>query len=189
MAIAAPPPHHPAPQAVDERTSPAALRTVAVFEATKGTVVLLLGLGLLALLHKDVEQAAESLLAHIHYGSEHRLSRAFLNAASKMTDSRLWALTAASMAYATVRYVEAYGLWNRRVWAEWFALLSGALYLPWEIYKLIERPNWIHVGVIALNVAIVLYMLYIRILACLPGEDCENKRSVGGARRVAKPSR
>lgn len=170
MAIAAPPPHHHAvPQAVDERTSPAALRTVAVFEATKETVVLLLRLGLLALLHKDVEQAAESLLAHIHYGSEHRLSRVFLNAASKMTDFRLWALTAASIAYATVRYVEAYGWWNRRVWAEWFALLSGALYLPWEIYKLVRRPNWIHVGVIALNVAIVLYMLYIRILALPAG--------------------
>ena len=168
---------HPFPQAVDERTSPAALRSIAIFEAAKGTVVLLLGLGLLAFLHKDLEDAAESVLAHLHYGSQHRLARVFLHAAATMTDSRLWALTAAAAAYATVRYVEAYGLWNRRVWAEWFALLSGALYMPWEIYRLIERPNWIHVGVLALNLVIVLYMLYIRVAACLPWEDCEQERA------------
>jgi uncharacterized membrane protein (DUF2068 family) len=94
-----------------------------------------------------------------------------------MTDSRLWALTAAAIAYATVRYVEAYGLWNRRVWAEWFALLSGALYMPWELYRLIERPNWFHVGVLALNLVIVVYMLYVRVAACLPWQDCEEGRA------------
>jgi uncharacterized membrane protein (DUF2068 family) len=64
-----------------------------------------------------------------------------------------------------VRFTEAWGLWNRRVWAEWFALLSGALYLPWEIFKLVELPNWWHVGVFLLNIAILLYILNIRIAA------------------------
>ena len=170
---------HPPPQAVDERTSKAALRSIAIFEATKGAVVLLLGLGLLTFLHSDLENAAESALAHLHYGTEHRLARIFLHAASTMTDSRLWALAAAAAAYAAVRFVEAYGLWNRRVWAEWFALLSGALYTPWELYKVIERPNWIHITVLALNLVIVLYMLYVRLSACLPWEDCGPERDPG----------
>ncbi len=70
---------------------------------------------------------------------------------------------AACLTYSTVRFVEAWGLWHRRVWAEWFALLSGALYLPLEILKVAERADWERVAVLAINVAIVLYMLYIRV--------------------------
>jgi uncharacterized membrane protein (DUF2068 family) len=62
-----------------------------------------------------------------------------------------------------VRFTEAWGLWNRRVWAEWFALLSGAIYLPWEIFKIVERLNWLHVGLFLTNVAILLYLLAIRV--------------------------
>jgi uncharacterized membrane protein (DUF2068 family) len=56
--------------------------------------------------------------------------------------------------------VEAYGLWYARAWAEWIALISGAIYLPFEIYKVIHRQNLFHVSVLLINVAIVLYMVY-----------------------------
>jgi len=156
---------HRVPQAVDERSSKVGLRTVAVFEASKGVLVLALGLGLLSLLHKDLEQAAEQLLEHLHINPDHRLSHAFLNAASRMTDSSLWAIAGAAASYAAVRFTEAWGLWNRRVWAEWFALLSGCLYLPWELTKVIERLSFLHVGLLLVNLAIVFYMLYIRVAA------------------------
>jgi uncharacterized membrane protein (DUF2068 family) len=160
--------NRPAPQAVDERTSAAGLRAVAIFEAAKGTIVLLLGLGVLALLHRDVESFAEGLLAHLHVNPDRRLSHALLNAASRVTDARLWAIAAGAAAYAAVRLTEAWGLWRRRVWAEWFALLSGALYLPYEIAKLVERPNLAHAAVFLGNVAIVIYMAAIRLRACRP---------------------
>jgi uncharacterized membrane protein (DUF2068 family) len=154
------------PAALDERTSTAGLRAVAVFEAAKGLILLLLGLGLLALLHKDVESAAEGLLLHLHINPDRRLSHAFLDAASRVTDARLWGMAAAAIAYTSVRFTEAWGLWHKRVWAEWFALLSGALYLPWEIVKLVEHPNGIHATVFVGNLVIVGYMAYIRCKAC-----------------------
>ena len=69
------------------------------------------------------------------------------------------------MAYIVIRCVEAYGLWHARVWAEWFALLSGAMYLPWELLRIIERMTWERVAVLVINIAIVLYMLWIRLRA------------------------
>jgi len=157
--------HRPHPQAVDERASVGGLRAVATFEAVKGVIVLLLGLGILGLLHKDVEAAAESLLLHLHINPDRRLSHAFISAATRMTDAGLWVIFSASIVYAAVRFTEAWGLWNRRVWAEWFALLSGALYLPWEMFKLMQLPNRLHLSVFLLNIAILLYILYIRIAA------------------------
>jgi uncharacterized membrane protein (DUF2068 family) len=144
------------------------LRAIAIFEGAKGLLVLLLGLGLLSLIHKDVECAAEGLLAHLHINPDRRLSHAFLHAAANVTDAGLWGMAGAALAYWVVRFTEAWGLWHKRVWAEWFALLSGALYLPWEIVKLAERPNVLHAAVFAGNLAIVAYMAYVRLKAARP---------------------
>jgi uncharacterized membrane protein (DUF2068 family) len=147
---------------IDENASPTGLRAIAVFEAAKGTLVLLLGLGLLLLLHKDIEKAAEGMLLHLHMNPDRRISHAFLRAASRMTDGSLWGMMAAAVAYAAVRYTEAWGLWHRRVWAEWFALLSGTLYLPWEIVKLVEHFNSFHALVFTGNLGILAYMAWVR---------------------------
>jgi len=155
----------PHPLAVNELASARGLRAVATFEAVKGVIVLLLGMGILGLLHRDVETATEGLLTHLHVNPDLRLSHAFVNAATRMTDAGLWVIFSASIVYAAVRFTEAWGLWNKRVWAEWFALLSGTIYLPWEIVKLAQVPNWLHLSVFLLNVAILLYILHIRIAA------------------------
>jgi uncharacterized membrane protein (DUF2068 family) len=150
--------HGPPPQVLDRATGATGLRAVAIFEASKGLLVLLLGLGLLDLLHRDVEETAENLLLRLHVGLDRRLAGVILDAASKLTDARLWALAATAVAYAVVRVMEAWGLWNRRRWAQWFALVSGALFLPWEILKVAQRANWVHASVFVGNVIILLYM-------------------------------
>lgn len=150
------------PAAIDE-SHDAGLRTIAIFEALKGTFVLLAGFGLLHYLHRDVGEAAEHLVYRLHMNPSRHYGRIFIEAADKLTDGRLWALAAGAFAYSTVRFVEAYGLWNRRVWAEWFALLSGLLYVPWELYEVLERATRFRLGVLALNLAIVVYMGWVRV--------------------------
>ena len=154
--------HAPPQQSVDEQTSIVGLRTIATLEALKGIAILVLMLVIFGV-HKHAEDIAENLLYHLHIDPDRHAAQAVLHAADRLTDARLWTVALAALSYATVRFVESWGLWNRRVWAEWFSLLSGALYLPWEILKLIERVTWVHVAVLLINIAIVLYMLWIRV--------------------------
>lgn len=154
----------PPPQAIDTEHA-GGLRAIAVFEAGKGILVLLVEIGLLSLLHKDVAAVAEHAVRVLHINPEHRLSHVIFQAANRMTDAKLWALAGGAAAYSTVRFVEAYGLWHCRVWAEWFALLGGTLYLPWEIYEIIDRPTLLRFGILICNLVIVLYMLVIRLQA------------------------
>jgi uncharacterized membrane protein (DUF2068 family) len=142
-----------------------ALRSVAVFEAAKGLLVLLLGLGLLRFLHKNLEDIAEQIIRFLHASPGGHLSNLFITAAGRASDKSLWALAGAALVYSIVRFAEAYGLWNDREWAEWFALLSGAMYLPWEMYSLIRHPHPIKWVILLANVAIVLYMLVLRVQA------------------------
>lgn len=156
------------PEAVDLHSHIGGLRTVATIEALKGFLAILLTVSLLFLLHKDVEQIAGDILDALHMNPERPISHAVLHMASKMTDGRLWGLAFGALAYATVRFIEAYGLWNRRVWAEWFALLSGSLYIPLEVTQAIDHPDIIHILVLLANILIVLYMLWIRMSAIWP---------------------
>jgi hypothetical protein len=39
--------------------------------------------------------------------------------------------------YASIRFVEAYGLWHELAWSEWFGAISGSIYLPIEVYELV----------------------------------------------------
>jgi uncharacterized membrane protein (DUF2068 family) len=146
------------------RTVPGAagVRTVAVFEAAKGLLVVVAGFSLLSLVHRDVEHAAETIVRHLHLNPARHYPRVFIEAAGRVNSSRLWLLAGGAFAYALVRFVEAYGLWHLRPWAEWFAILSGGLYLPVELYELIRHPTRVKAAILLGNLAIVAYLLYVR---------------------------
>lgn len=87
------------------------------------------------------------------------LSNLFLELASHATDHTLWVLALAALVYAAVRSIEAYGLWQQREWAQWFELLSAALYLPEELYWLLRHPRLLAYGVLVTNIVIFVFML------------------------------
>jgi len=48
------------------------------------------------------------------------------------------------------------------VWAEWLAMISGAIYLPFEFYKLVRRPTPLHWTILLVNIAVVVYIAWVR---------------------------
>jgi uncharacterized membrane protein (DUF2068 family) len=143
----------------------AGLRAVAVLEATKGIFILLLGFGVFTLIHKNVEEIAERLVELLRVNPEGKLSNLFLNLANRATDVTLWVLAIGALIDATVRLIEAFGLWRGREWAQWFALLSTALYLPGESYSLLRHPSWLTGGVLITNAVVFVFMLVLRATA------------------------
>jgi uncharacterized membrane protein (DUF2068 family) len=137
------------------------LRAVALFEFVKGIFVVLMGVCALALVHRDVWLYAESLLALLHINTDRRSAQLFLDFADSVTDARLWAAARIAFAYATLRFTEAYGLWKGRTWAEWVALVSGALLLPLEIRELMRGISSVRCALLVGNLAVVIYMLYV----------------------------
>jgi uncharacterized membrane protein (DUF2068 family) len=138
----------------------AGLRAVAAFEAAKGLLVLATGLGLLSLLHKDVQVVAEHFVERLHLNPAKRYPHVFIDAASRLTDSRLWLLAWLALCYAVLRLIEAGGLWGQRRWAEWVAVVSGGIYLPVEVYELAHGVTWVKLCMLAVNLWVVGYMVY-----------------------------
>ena len=138
----------------------AGLRTVAVYEAIKGVLVLAIGFGLLALVHRDIQAVAENWVDRFGLNPEGRYPRMFLTLADRVADTRLWLVCLGAVFYSLLRFVEAYGLWMARRWAEWFALISCAAYIPVEIFELWRGISVFKLIILSVNGLVVLYLAY-----------------------------
>jgi uncharacterized membrane protein (DUF2068 family) len=140
------------------------VRAVAIIEASKGALVLIAGFGLLSLVHHDMQAIAERLVRQSHMNPAHHYPRVFIEAASHINDSRLRALAALAFLYSLMRFIEAYGLWHIRAWAQWFGIISGSIYFPLEVYELLKHPTWVKGAVLLVNIVVVAYLLYARLV-------------------------
>jgi uncharacterized membrane protein (DUF2068 family) len=136
-----------------------AIRLVAFFEAIKGAAVLLAATGVLALIHQDLGAMAASLVQHTHLNPASKYPRIFLDAVANLQHTRLVWLALGAAAYSTVRFVEAYGLFRRRPWAEWLAALSGGVYIPFEVAGVIHERTVLSAVLLIANVAVVAVMV------------------------------
>ncbi len=145
-----------------KQTAKKGIRAIAVFEAFKGVVGLIAGFGILSLIHRDIADFAEDLVGFLHLNSEGRLANRIVETITKLNPSNIKFFFGLSLLYATIRFVEAYGLWRLRAWAEWFAIISGSLYIPIELYEFIQKPTFVRAGILIFNIVIVIYLYSFR---------------------------
>src|SRR5215470_18817732 len=100
------------------------LKAAAMFEALKGLLVIVAGLGLLAFVHRDAQAFAERLVLHLHLNPARHYPRIFIEAAGRLNNARLWMFATGAFAYSALRFAEAYGLWRARPWAQWIGIVS-----------------------------------------------------------------
>lgn len=138
------------------------VRAIAVFEAFKGFLAIAAFFGLLSLRHKDLQTTAENLVNSLHLDPTGELAHKFIEGAGNINESNITTVVVLCAVYIIIRFTEAYGLWFLKPWGEWLAIISGALYVPLELYKLVEKPTFTRAVILLFNLAIVGYLFYFR---------------------------
>jgi uncharacterized membrane protein (DUF2068 family) len=134
------------------------LRIVAVVDFFKGLTILAIGFGILSAHSHVLENGGVSLLRLLDIDPTLGVPRKFL-ALLHAADTEHGLLTIAAVAYAALRFVEAYGLWFMRNWARWLGIISCSLYVPFELYYFIRDTNLTSASVLSINL-IVLWLLW-----------------------------
>lgn len=131
------------------------INTVAIFECFKGFVALAAASGLLLLVHADLHELAVRLVRHAHLDPAANYPGIFIDAITHLQNLKLKLLALGALGYALLRFVEAYGLIRQAAWAEVLAAVSGAIYVPFEVLELMRHINWISIGSLLFNIAVV----------------------------------
>ena len=75
--------------------------------------------------------------------------------------------------------MESIGLWLGQRWGEYFAMVATSIFLPYEIYDLTVKITWLRVGAFAVNLLLVIYLVWTKRLFGVRG----GRRAYGAKRR------
>jgi uncharacterized membrane protein (DUF2068 family) len=139
---------------------PAGLEAIILYKLIKA--VLEAGLGVIAifLLARGAEAGAATLAEIL---IEHFTGAWALNAATFIvkvgTSGHVKFVAAAAFGDAVLSAVEGLALAAGRWWAPWLVIIATGSLLPWEIWELAHHPHWGRFVILAINVAVVIYLL------------------------------
>ena len=135
------------------------LAVIAVFKVVKGLLLLLLGLGLLKLVHAEIATLFSLLIEALHLNADSRLIHELVLKVDALQPHSVLLAGVVSLGYAAMLLVEGVGLWLELAWAAYLTVVSTSLLLPFELYEVIERVSMLRVGVLLLNLISVLYLV------------------------------
>jgi uncharacterized membrane protein (DUF2068 family) len=131
------------------------LRLIAVFKLFKATLLIIVAVGALNLLHRDVGKTVEHWVEASGLNPDGRFVTAAIEKASSLSPERIKALGLGSIIYAALFLTEGIGLWLRKRWAEWFTIIVTSSLVPMEIYEIHRHATPVKFAVLVINVAIV----------------------------------
>lgn len=135
------------------------LRSIAWYKLVKGTLLLITALGLLSLVHQDVARVIEKWIRALRFDPENRFLRDLLAKVGLWNDHYLELLSAGTLAYAALFFTEGIGLLLRKRWAEYLTTIATGSFVPFELYILFHEVTFMKVLLLAVNAAIVWYMI------------------------------
>ncbi len=134
------------------------LRLIAVLEAVKGVLAVVIALLLFGLAGHRQNPSIQRVVVTFHLDDSARAPHLITEMLANPEKFALGIWTMLAIAYATLRFFEAYGLWLARRWAEWIALVAAAIYIPFEIYAIAFGVTGLKVSLLVINVGFVAYL-------------------------------
>lgn len=141
------------------RESAAGLILIGIFKLAKALALIAVGVGALRFLHKDLAQSAMHWIDVLRVDPDNRFIHRILVKLFSVTPKQLKELSAGTFFYAALLGTEGVGLLMRKHWAEYFTIITTGALLPLEIYELAKHVTVTKLIVLAVNAAIVWYLI------------------------------
>jgi len=132
---------------------------IAAFKLVKGLGLLVLGIGALKLLHKDVAAEVAKWIDILRVDPNNHYIQEALARLGMVDDRKLKALSIGTFFYSALYLTEGVGLSLRKRWAEYVTIISTASLLPLEIYEIGKHLSAPKIAVLLANIAVLVYLV------------------------------
>ena len=135
------------------------LLLIAAFKFVKALLLLAAGLGALHWLRPATAEEARRWATALAFSSGQRVVQHAIAVVSRMSPERVRLLRVGAFAYAALFATEGVGLWLERRWAEYLTVVATGSLVPFELYKIIDRPTILRVSALVVNILVVMYLV------------------------------
>lgn len=135
---------------------------IGIFKVLEGLLFVLLGLGVIRLLHRDVGDLLLRAAMAMRIDPESHFVNLLLDKVQLLTPHKMRLISAGIFLKAGLDFVEGIGLALEKTWAEWLTIGLTASFLPWEVFEIIRHFSWMKVGITLVNVLVLLYLLWVQ---------------------------
>ena len=142
------------------RSSSLILKLIGTFKLFKAILLIVVGIGALKFLHKDIGSTVMHWTQVLRVDPDNRYIHGLLLRIFRVTPKQLKELSLGTLIYAGLFTTEGVGLLLRKRWAEWLTTVITSSLVPVEIYEIHRHFGWVKVGVLAVNVAVVVYLIW-----------------------------
>ena len=136
------------------------LRLIALFKFLKAALLIALGVGLFRFLHRDIGEVLEHWTKALRLDPGSHYVNLALEKAAHLSPQQVKRLGLGSFLYAGLFVTEGTGLWLRKRWGEWLTVIITSSLVPLEVYEIYRHFSLVKIAVLAVNVAIVVYLIY-----------------------------
>jgi len=133
---------------------------IGTFKLLKAALFFSLGVGAIHFINADLSETVHRIVSVNNFDAESRFVSVILDKADDLDDHRLRIVSAGSFAYSAVAIVEGVGLLMELTWASYLTLILSLSFLPWELYEIARDPVLWRLVILAINLAIVAYLLW-----------------------------
>lgn len=135
---------------------------IGTFKILEGLLFVLLGLGVLRLLHRDISDLLLRTAMALRIDPESHFINILLDEVQLLTPHKMRLISAGIFLKAGLDFVEGFGLAFEKAWAEWLTIALTASFLPWEVFELVHRFTWVKVAVALINVLVLIYLIWVQ---------------------------
>jgi len=147
--------------AEDSARSRTILKLIAVERTARGLLLGAAGIYLVGHLGMDYGKLAERAMRAVELDPHRHFLHRIVLRLHNLRSHQLLVAGVAAMGYGVLELVEGIGLWLDQLWAEYLTAIATSLLIPVELYAIVRAPSiWKALG-LAINVAIVAYLVWL----------------------------
>ncbi len=135
------------------------LMLIAAFKLLKGFLLLAVAIGTMRLLHRDLAGVVDHWVNAFRVDPHNRYIHWLLAKLPMVDDRKLKELSVGTFIYSAVFLTEGIGLALHKRWAEYFTIITTSSFLPLEVYELIHHATTAKDVALAINIAVVIYLM------------------------------
>ncbi len=138
-----------------------ALRVIAIYKFVKCAGLIIVACVVFGFTHAPFLDQVARMVDHLPIQIGRRVLQHWMDQLAGVTPNHFIVAGVAACIYAALFFVEGFGLWTGKRWAEYLTTIATASLVPFEVYELVHHATWTKAVVLIGNVAIVIYLIYL----------------------------